>query len=245
MDIQLELYDNLEPEFPARLAYTRRAFDFLPDLDQSRILDIGCGSGKPLVEIAQRWNGRLYGIDIDLNALKALWQRVVDIGYADRIFLIAATLNALPFGDDFFDLVWSEGSIQFIGFERGLQSWRRLLTSGGYLVLHQDVWLQPDPPQGAVDYWGEMNPGIRTVGGYLAGICENGYKTLAHFILPNDVWWHDYFGPLEQRVSRLRAKYEADPQVLDVLAKAARLVDMYQRYADWYGSAFFVMQKVQ
>jgi len=33
--------------------YTRKAFHILPKLDKPRILDIGCGSGVPTMELAR------------------------------------------------------------------------------------------------------------------------------------------------------------------------------------------------
>lgn len=35
------------------------------------------------------------------------------------------------------DVIWAEGSIYIIGFERGLREWGRFLKDGGYLgVTH-------------------------------------------------------------------------------------------------------------
>lgn len=31
----------------------------------------------------------------------------------------------MPFTDESFDIIWAEGSIYLIGFERGLDEWRR------------------------------------------------------------------------------------------------------------------------
>ena len=35
------------------LKYTRKAFQLLPKLDKPRILDVGCGSGVPTIELAR------------------------------------------------------------------------------------------------------------------------------------------------------------------------------------------------
>ena len=51
------------------LKYTRKAFRMLPQMDRPRILDIGCGSGIPTLELARLSQGEVIGIDIDQPAL--------------------------------------------------------------------------------------------------------------------------------------------------------------------------------
>jgi len=43
------------------LKYTRKAFRMLPHVDNPRILDIGCGSGFPTLELAEAEPGRRDG----------------------------------------------------------------------------------------------------------------------------------------------------------------------------------------
>ena len=42
--------------------YTKKAFHLLPELDKPRILDIGCGSGVPTMELARLSNGEIIGL---------------------------------------------------------------------------------------------------------------------------------------------------------------------------------------
>jgi hypothetical protein len=34
------------------------------------------------------------------------------------------------------DLIWSEGAIYNMGFEKGLQSWHQFLKTGGYIAVY-------------------------------------------------------------------------------------------------------------
>ncbi|HJX03327.1 MAG TPA: class I SAM-dependent methyltransferase, partial [Dehalococcoidia bacterium] len=54
------------------LKYTRKAFQLLPQLDHPRILDIGCGSGVPTLELARLSNGEIVAVDNDAGALQIL-----------------------------------------------------------------------------------------------------------------------------------------------------------------------------
>ena len=49
--------------------YTRKAFQVLPKINNPTILDIGCGSGIPTLELARLSHGEILGIDIDQPAL--------------------------------------------------------------------------------------------------------------------------------------------------------------------------------
>jgi hypothetical protein len=47
-------------------------------------------------------------------------------------------MDKLPFGDNIFDLIWSEGAIYIMGFEKGIALWKRHLKPEGswrFLIL--------------------------------------------------------------------------------------------------------------
>ena len=242
-DIYSEIYDNLSAEGPARTRYTRKAFQMLPRLERPRILDIGCGAGEPTLELARLTQGEIIGIDINQPALDRLKTKIEKAGLSDRVKALNSSMFNMDFPDESFDILWSEGSIFNIGFARGLKDWRRLLRPKGFLVVHEMVWLRPDPPKETYDYWKRQYSGICTVPENLAQIAPGDYKLVGHFALPEDAWWVLYFGPLEKRVRELRIKYANDPRALRALEKGQREVDMHKKYYRWYGSAYFIMQK--
>ncbi|GAM56739.1 probable transcription regulator [Vibrio ishigakensis] len=46
-------------------------------------------------------------------------------------------MGDLPFEEDSFDVLWSEGAVYNIGFETGIRDWRKYLKSGGTLVVSE------------------------------------------------------------------------------------------------------------
>ena len=62
------------------IMYTRKAFQMLPALETPRILDIGCGSGLPTLELAKLSNGEVIGIDIDQAQLDKLNRKIEEEG---------------------------------------------------------------------------------------------------------------------------------------------------------------------
>ncbi len=242
-DIYSEIHDNLPAEGPGRTRYTRKAFRMLPRLEKPRILDIGCGAGEPTLELARLTQGEITGIDVDQPALDRLKIKIEKAGLSGRVKAFNCSMFNMDFPDESFDILWSEGSIFNIGFERGLKDWRRLLRPQGFLVVHEMVWLRPNPPGEIYDYWKSLYSGICTVPENLAQIASSDYTLVGHFAMPENAWWVFYFDPLEQRIRELRVKYADNPHALQVLDKEQREVDMHKKCYKWYGSAYFIMQK--
>lgn len=238
-----EIREDLPGEGLGRGQYTEQAFRMLPTLDAPRILDVGCGTGGPTLQLAQLSRGQVIGLDIDEPSLEVLATEIQEAGLSDRVYAVKGSMFQMGFRDQSFDIIWAEGAIFVIGFEKGLDEWRRLIEPGGFLVVHEMVWLHPDPPPEIWSYWRRRYQGIRTVPENLEHIPARGYDLLGHFTLPQDAWWTEYYGPLEKRVRELREKYVHDSEALAVLDKEQREIDRFKKCQKWYGSAFFVMQK--
>ena len=203
--------------------YTRKAFQTLPEFERPRILDIGCGSGVPTLELAKLSNGEIVGIDVDQSLLDKLNRKIEKEGFSNRVKTRKCSLFEIDFPDESFDIIWAEGSISTISFERGLREWRRLLKPSGFLVVHDD---------------------IKNMSNKLRNIPDCGYGFFGCFSLPEDAWWREYYRPLEIRIKELRSKYKNNPEALKILEKHQNEIDMVKRNPEEYGSAFYIMQKL-
>jgi hypothetical protein len=133
--------------------------------------------------------------------------------------------------------------MHILGFERALGEWRKFIRPRGFLVVHEMVWLRPDPPAEVVNCPELAYPGIRTVPEYVEQAPEHGYSLLGHFCLPEDFWLLDYFDPMVARIGELRKKYAGEQAVQKTLDKEEQAADLYKKYSNWYGSVFLLMQK--
>ena len=204
------------------IKYTRKAYKMLPKMDKPRILDIGCGSGIPTIELAKLSNGEIIGIDNDQALLDKLNKKIEDAGLLNRIKTIKCSLFDMDFPDESFDIIWVEGVINIIGFEKGLKEWKRLLKNKGFLVVHDEKSNSSDK---------------------LKKIADCGYKLINTFTLPDDAWWINYYKPLEIRIKKLRNKYKNDPKASEIFKKYQNEIDMVKNNRKTIGSAFFIMQK--
>lgn len=242
-DIYAEIREGLLQTGPARLEFTRKAFRMIPRMEKPRILDVGCGEGGPTLELARLSDGEVVALDIHQPSLDRLTGKIARESLSGRVHVIRGSLFAMGFLDESFDIVWSEGSIHIIGFERGLLEWLRLIRPGGVLVVHEVAWPQSEPPRELREFWQERWHDIRTASGYSEAIRASGYALTGQFNVPEDLWGFEYFGPLEGRIRLLREKYAQDREVLAFLDREQREVDLYGKYPQWYVSAFFVLQK--
>jgi SAM-dependent methyltransferase len=242
-DILRELHGELSRGSPARLQFTRRAYQMLPGLHNPRILDVGCGRGGPTLELARLSGGQVTGLDIDRAALDELVRRAGEEGLPDRVQVVHSSMADMRFADGSFDVIWAEGSMWVLGFERALGEWRRFIRARGFLVVHEMAWLRPDPPAELKSCWQLVYPGIRTAAEYVEQVPEHGYDLLGHFVLPEDFWWADYFVPLLARIAELRKKHAEDPAAQRALDQEQRAANLYKKHSGWYGSVFLVMQR--
>jgi SAM-dependent methyltransferase len=242
-DILRELHGELSRGSPARLAFTRQAYQMLPDLEEPKILDVGCGQGGPTLELARLSGGQVTGLDIDPSALDELARRIEEEGLSDHVQAVHGSMFEMDFADGSFDVIWSEGAMHILGFERALEQWHRFIRSGGFLVVHEMIWLRPDPPAEVVNCPELAYPGIRTVPEYIEQVPAHGYDLVGHLTLPEDFWLVDYFDPMMARLRELRTKYAEDQAVQNTLDREQRAADLYRKHSKWYGSVFLVMKK--
>lgn len=160
-----------------------------------------------------------------------------------RLQTILGSMFDLSFEDEAFDIIWSEGSIYIIGFEKGLSEWRRIIKPGGFLVASEMSWLKSNPPKELLDYWVNAYPGMKSIPGNLDIIRKCGYTEVGHFTLPENAWWDDFYIPLGKRITSLRDKYKGNAEAEAALDENSEEIELYRNYSEWYGYVFYIMKK--
>jgi SAM-dependent methyltransferase len=129
-----------------RFRERERLVDMLRLQGEERVLDVGCGRGLLLTEVARRLHrGRATGLDIwneadqSGNRPEAALENARIEGVADRVELVDGDARQMPFGDHCFDAVVSSLVLHNIS-DRGqrLQALReilRVLKPGGRLAV--------------------------------------------------------------------------------------------------------------
>lgn len=114
--------------------YPLIAQQILDDYQISRgiCLDVGTGHGFLGIELAKITELEMYFVDLDPEALNQAKQNSIDNELANLLHFVGADVTALPFEDNFADLVVSRGSLWFWKDQvKGLQEIHRVLKKGG------------------------------------------------------------------------------------------------------------------
>jgi len=118
-------------------------------LEGKRVLDVGCGSGSTVLEIAKQVGpkGKAVGIDFSPEGIANAKKKAVELGLEEVAEFRAADAEKLPFEDSYFDAVISECVVCLApNKQKALNEKARVLKSGGKLVMH-DVISRANMPQ--------------------------------------------------------------------------------------------------
>ena len=234
IDVNLicEFFLNTERQGPGSPDVTLKALSFVDNLtDKSLIADLGCGTGGQTMILAQHTTGHITGLDFFP-------------GFIERFNGNARELH-LQFREEELDLIWSEGAIYNIGFERGLNEWRKYLKMGGYVAVSESSWFTEERPAEIHDFWMSVYEEIDTIPNKVAQIQKAGYIPVATFILPEYCWTENYFTPLVKAREIFSRQYAGNKTVEELMKFQHHEAELYRKYKEFYGYVFYIAKKIK
>jgi SAM-dependent methyltransferase len=240
-----EYYSKLERQGPGSPEVTIKALSFIDNLDHTtKIADIGCGTGGQTMVVAQNVPGQIIGIDL-FPAFIDLFNSIAEkLNLHDRVKGKVGTMDNLPFQNEELDLIWSEGAIYNIGFERGLNEWKKFLKTGGYIVVSEASWFTEERPAEIDKFWKDEYPGIDTIPNKVAQIQKAGYIPVATFILPENCWIDHFYRPQVKAEEVFLKKYAGNVVAEEFIANCRREAFLYSKYKEYYGYVFYIGRKI-
>ena len=139
---------------PLSETHAARLVSFLAEGEPTTVLDVGCGSGEPLLRVLEAAPGaRGLGLDLDEESLAAAREHAVRRGLTDRAGFEARDARAVTGA---FDAVTCIGASQIWGpdvaearpldYAAALTALRQLLPRGGRPVYGEGIWSAPPTP---------------------------------------------------------------------------------------------------
>jgi len=212
---------------------------------QLRVADIGCGTGASTLLLARLLpNARITAVDFLQEFLDDLTVRARNASVEDRISALPCSMDELPFSDDEFDVIWAEGSIYNIGFEKGVSDWLRFLKPGGLLVASEITWTTDSRPTELQEHWDAEYPEIDTASAKIAVLEKHGYTPIGYFVLPEDCWLAQYYNPIQERFDDFLARNGHSEEAKAIVVAEQKEIELYKQYKTHYSYGVYIAKKL-
>jgi ubiquinone/menaquinone biosynthesis C-methylase UbiE len=247
-DYQLlvDLHKRAKRQGPGGDAETRKAID-LAMLDPSTpltVADIGCGTGASTIQLARSLNAKITAIDFLPDFIEVLKGNTENEGLSKKINPLVCSMENLQFNDEEYDVIWSEGAIYNIGFEKGINDWRRFLQPGGLLVVSEITWTTSDRPFEIQKYWEAEYPEIDTASSKINILERSGYSPVAYFVLPERCWLENYYRPMQNSFAEFLARHSYSEKAQTIVEAENKEIALYEKYREYYSYGVYVARKL-
>jgi len=241
-----KIFDSFPTQGAGDAEHTQKAFSIIaePPTRGGEILDVGCGKGIQTMTLARLCPScRITATDIYQPFLDAVDKKSAAEGFSKRIKTVCASMDNLPFGEESFDIIWAEGCASIIGIENAVRYWKKLLKSGGHMMISDIFWFTETPPVEAREFFAEFHPGMMTEDKEFEIIRNTGLELVGSFRLPSRVWEESFYGKLRGKFGELEEKYADDEGALMVIDGLKRQTRIFEKYPDAFGNTYTVMRK--
>ncbi len=240
-----EYFSNIERQGPGSPEVTAKAMSFIGSMrSDSKIADIGCGTGGQTMMLASLVPGFITGIDLFADFIDIFKDNCRKRNLQDRVKGVVGSMESLAFQKEELDLIWSEGAIYNIGFERGISEWRKFLKKGGYIAVSEASWFTENRPLEIDIFWKDAYPGIDIISNKVAQMQKSGYIPVATFILPENCWTEHFYAPQISAQNKFLKKYAGNKTAEDLVKNQRHEAGLYDKYKDYYGYVFYIGKKI-
>lgn len=240
-----EYFSSIERQGPGSPEVTIKALSFIEGLSiKSEIADLGCGTGGQTMVLAQNAPGNITGIDLFPAFIDLFNVKAAKLNLQNRVKGVIGSMDSLSFNEEELDLIWSEGAIYNIGFEHGLNEWRKYLKKGAYVAVSEVSWFTNERPQEIEAFWNDAYPEIDTIPNKVAIMQKTGYIPVATFILPENCWTEHFYAPQVEAQEIFLKKYAGNKAAEGLVANERREAELYNKYNEYYGYVFYIGKKI-
>jgi len=246
MELLIDFHKNAERQGPGSASDTLKALNFI-DIEPKRplkIADIGCGTGAQTITLAQNLEGQITAVDLFPVFLTQLKERARAHALQDKVITIESSMDDLPFRQEEFDIIWSEGAIYIIGFEAGISRWKSYLKSGGYIAISEITWITDSRPKEIEVFWKNEYPEIDMASNKIGILEKNGFSPVGYFILPQSSWIDRYYRPMTQQFTDFLERHNHSQAAKAIVEGEKEEIERYKKYKDYFSYGFYIAKKL-
>jgi len=242
----IDLHKSANRQGPGSDTETEKALS-LAMIDQKaplKIADIGCGTGASTLLLARLLKAQITAVDFLQDFLEVLEDRAGNMGLSEKITTLNCSMDNLPFDDEEYDVIWSEGAIYNIGFEKGVMDWNRYLKVGGVLVVSEITWITDSRPPEIQKYWEGEYAEINVASSKIGVLENNGYSPIGYFVLPEYCWLDNYYRPMQDRFKDFLNRNGTSEEARAIVEWEKREIELYEKYRNYYSYGVYIAKKV-
>ena len=241
-----EYFSSMNRQGPGSEEVTKQAIRYVKGLSSnSKIADLGCGTGGQTITLAQNTPAQIVALDLFPAFVDKLEIRLQKLNLSDRVNAIVGSMDQLPFPDDEFDVIWSEGAIYNIGFRHGLEYWHRFIKRGGYVAVTEATWLTVSRPEEIAQFWEDAYPEIDTVDNNVKHLQNAGFVPTATFVLPEECWTDNFYIPQKEAQEIFLKNHPGNIAAEELVSNQRHEADLYSKYKRYYGYVFYIGRKAE
>lgn len=239
-----EYFSSIKRQGPGSEASTHEAIASIPAISPAfHIADIGCGTGSSAIQLAKETQASVLAIDLFPDFLNKVRLNAEENCVADKVSTLQADMTQLPLEEESLDLIWSEGAIYNIGFEKGLQEWRRFIRRDGYIAVTESTWLSDSRPDEIDKFWMDAYPMMDTIENNVSKMENAGYRVIKTMILPNDCWTKEFYEPQIDAQRIFLERYPKDFTANELVKNQRHEAELFSKYNKYYGYVWYIGQK--
>ncbi|AEF56207.1 class I SAM-dependent methyltransferase [Marinomonas posidonica] len=245
LKLLIDMHKDANRQGPGSDAETEKAIS-MAGLDRNtplNIADIGCGTGASTLTLARLLNAKITAVDFLQDFIDVLSARARDEGVEDKINPLCASMEQLPFENETFDVIWSEGAIYNLGFEKGIADWKRYLKPGGLLVVSEITWLTSSRPLALQDYWDNEYPETDTASAKIALLEDSGYTPIGYFALPEHCWLDHYYDPMRKSFDAFLSRNGDSAEAQAIVEAERHEMALYEKYKAYFSYGVYIARK--
>jgi len=197
--------------------YLEQELNNLPEFNNPKILDIGCGSGVPTLWLAEKYTGTITAIDTDKHLLGFLEHKIQRKKTSGKIEIKNVSFFDLLAEPECYDLILAEGFLNIVGFEMGFKRVIEKIKIGGYFIIH-DEYKDNDLK--------------------IALIQKNNCKIVNSLLLDETIWWRDFYGQLEIEINK-----PENAHLRSLFINEIKEIDQYKKNPSLFKSIYYVVLK--
>ena len=242
----IDLHKRAKRQGPGGDAETSKAID-LAMLDPSaplKITDIGCGTGSSAMLLARSLNAQITAVDFLPDFVEVLKANAESEGLSKRIDPLVCSMDNLQFDNEEYDVIWSEGAIYNMGFENGINDWKRFLKPGGLLVVSEITWTTNDRPFEIQKHWEAEYPEISTASSKISILENSGYSPIAYFVLSERCWLDNYYRPLQNSFTEFLARNANNENAQAIVEAEKKEIALYEKFKKYYSYGVYIARKL-